>query len=369
MWTLVGGGMKQLEESGRPMSQVLPSKARWIKDRVAAFHPGRNQLVTASGEEIDYEYLVVATGLTLRYDKVKGLPEALATPGVCSNYSPLYVNKTMECLRGFRGGNAIFTLPNTPIKCPGAPQKAMYISEQYLRDNGKREGATVMFNSSLGVLFAVEKYAKALHEIVKERNIQLNLSHELIEVKPESREAVFRILNQPEGSTKTFKYEMLHVVPPMEAPQVLATNKDLANAAGFLEVDKSSLQHVRYPNVFGIGDCTSLPTARTAAGVAAQSGVLYANLRRVMDGEKLTETYNGYTSCPLVTGYSKCVLAEFDYNVQPHETLPVNQAKERRVSFFLKKHVMPPLYWKIMLNGWWSGPEIIRKILHFGMAK
>lgn len=369
MWTLVGGGMKTLEDSGRPMGDVLPSKAQWIKDRVAEFHPQRNQLLTSSGEEIDYDYLIVAMGLQLNYHKVKGLPEALETPGVCSNYSPLHVGKTMEALRRFKEGNAIFTFPNTPIKCPGAPQKALYISEQYLRDHGKRDRATVMYNSSLGVIFGVEKYAEALKKIVKERDIQLNLLHELIEVKPDTKEAVFRILNQPEGTNKTFKYEMLHVVPPMSPPDVLVANKELTNGAGFLEVDPLTLQHVRFPNVFGTGDCTSLPTAKTAAAVAAQSNILYVNLCRFMKGQSLTEKYDGYTSCPLVTGYSKCILAEFDYKMQPLETLPVNQAKERRTSFFLKKQVMPLLYWKLMLNGWWNGPGLIRKVLHLGMSK
>jgi len=162
---------------------------------------------------------------------------------------------------------------------------------------------------------------------------------------------------------------MLHVVPPMSAPEPLRTNKELTNEAGFLELDKSTLQHVRFPNVFGIGDCTSLPTSKTAAAVAAQSNILYVNLQRTMEGKSPTKTYDGYTSCPLVTGYSKCILAEFDYNVQPLETLPINQAKERRISFFLKKDFMPLLYWKFMLNGWWSGPGILRKLFHLGFSK
>jgi len=369
MWTMVGGGMKQLKQSGLPMGDVLPKKAQWIRDRVVAFHPTQNHIVTASGEEIDYEYLVVGMGLHLDYHKIKGLPDAFETPGVCSNYSPLYVEKTLECLRQFKEGNAIFTLPNTPIKCPGAPQKAMYIAEQYLRKNGKRDKATILYNSSLAKIFAVDKYADALTEVCRERDIQVNFLHELVEVKPDTKEAVFQLIGQPAGTTKTWKYEMLHVVPPMSAPEPLRTNKELTNEAGFLELDKSTLQHVRFPNVFGIGDCTCLPTSKTAAAVAAQSNILYVNLQRTMEGKSPTKTYDGYTSCPLVTGYSKCILAEFDYNVQPLETLPINQAKERRISFFLKKDFMPLLYWKFMLNGWWSGPGILRKLFHLGFSK
>ena len=133
MWTLVGGGMKDLKDSGRRMADVLPTNATWIKERATNFSPETNTLKTESGKQITYEYLVVAMGIQIDYNKIEGLPEAFETPGVCSNYSTLYVNKTMEALKNFRSGNAIFTFPNTPIKCAGAPQKAMYISEEYLR--------------------------------------------------------------------------------------------------------------------------------------------------------------------------------------------------------------------------------------------
>ncbi|XP_057375994.1 sulfide:quinone oxidoreductase, mitochondrial-like [Daphnia carinata] len=366
MWTMVGGGMKKLEQSGRPMGEVLPKNARWIKERASQFFPEENRLVTASGEEINYDYLVIAMGLQLDYNKIKGLPEAFNTPGVCSNYSTLYVGKTLESLKNFKEGNAIFTFPNTPVKCAGAPQKAMYISEQYLVKHNKRDKANVMFNTSLGVIFGVKKYADALEKVVKERNIAVNFQHELVEVKPDTKEAVFRLLDDPAGTTKTFKYEMLHVTPPMSSPAVLRANKQLTNKAGYVEVDRSTLQHVRFPNIFGIGDCTSLPTSKTAAAVAGQNKIVFDNLRLLMDGKKLSQKYDGYTSCPLVTGYSKCILAEFDYDGKPLETLPINQAKERMTSFFMKKELMPQLYWKLMLNGWWNGPSTIRKILHLG---
>lgn len=70
MWTLVGGGMKQLEQSGRPMGEVLPNKAKWIKERAVSFFPEENRLVTASGDDIHYDYLVLAMGLQLDFAKV-----------------------------------------------------------------------------------------------------------------------------------------------------------------------------------------------------------------------------------------------------------------------------------------------------------
>ncbi|XP_064107561.1 sulfide:quinone oxidoreductase, mitochondrial-like [Macrobrachium nipponense] len=368
MWTLVGGGMKTLEDSGKPMSEVLPKKADWIKEKVVSFDPHNNKVITNDGQEINYEYLVVALGIQLNFDKIKGLLDALETPGVCSNYSPLFVKRTFKSLKNFKEGNALFTFPNTPIKCAGAPQKIMYISEEYFRKHGKRDKANIVYYTSLPVLFGIKKYADALWEVVKERNITVNLRHNLIEVMPDSKEAVFQNLDKPE-EISTVKYEMLHVTPPMSSPDVLQKCSALVDGAGYLKVNKETLQHETFPNIFGIGDCTNIPTSKTAAAVAGQIGVLRKNLSKVMDGKTPDSAYDGYTSCPLVTGYSTCILAEFDMNGNPLETFPINQAKERRTMFHMKKDIMPTMYWLGMLNGYWEGPKYVRKAMHLGFSK
>nr|QTJ02331.1 sulfide quinone oxidoreductase 2 [Xenograpsus testudinatus] len=368
MWTLVGGGMKTLENSGRPMSQVLPKKADWIKQRVVTFDPHNNKVMTEDGSEINYEFLVVALGLQLNYGQIKGLPEAFETPGVCSNYSPLYVTKTLEALNNFKEGNALFSFPNAPIKCPGAPQKIMYISDHYFRKHGKRDKANIIYFTSLPVIFAAKKYADALWEVVKERDITVNLRHNLIEVKPDTREAMFQNLDDPDN-IKTLPYEMLHVAPPMSSPDPLRQCTLLTNETGFLDVNKNTLQHVTFPNVFGLGDCTSVPIPKTAAAVAGQFGIMHRNLSLVMAGSSPKHEYDGYTSCPLVTGYSTCIMAEFDMDFNPLETFPINQAKERRTMFHLKKDMMPSVYWYGMLKGLWEGPKNMRKVMHLGMSK
>ncbi|XP_069946797.1 sulfide:quinone oxidoreductase, mitochondrial isoform X2 [Cherax quadricarinatus] len=366
MWTLVGGGMKKLEDSGKPMSKVLPKKADWIKQCVVSFDPKNNKVMTDDGQEVSYEYLVIALGLQLNYNQIKGLPDAFSTPGVCSNYSPLYVKNTLKSLENFSEGNAVFTFPATPVKCAGAPQKVMYISDEYFRKHGKRDKANIIYNTSLPVIFGVKKYADALWEVVKERNIKVNLRQNLIEVKPDSKEAVFQNLDKPEELT-IYQYEMLHVTPPMSTPDVLRNCGLLVDATGFLNVNKETLQHTCFPNIFGIGDCTNVPTSKTAAAIAGQCGVLRKNLSLAMAGKLPASLYDGYTSCPLVTGYSKCIMAEFDMNGNPLETFPINQAKERRLMFHLKKDMMPHMYWIGLLNGYWEGPKYLRKLMHLGL--
>ncbi|XP_050087204.1 sulfide:quinone oxidoreductase, mitochondrial, partial [Anopheles aquasalis] len=365
MFTLIGGGIKTLKDSYRPMKQVLPTLATWIQDSAAKFEPESNTVITANGDRIEYEFLLVAVGLQLNYDKIPGLIEALSIKDgkVCSNYSPKYVDRTFQALRNFRSGNAIFTFPNSPVKCPGAPQKILYIAEHYLRKANKRKNANLYYNTSLPVLFGVKHYADALWEIVKRRNINVNLRTNLVEVKPASDEAIFENLDNP-SERFTVNYEFLHVTPPMGAPDVLKACSSLVNEMGFVDVSKDTLQHQRLGNVFAIGDCSASPNSKTAASVAAQSQVVYKNLMSVMDGKTPSSVFDGYASCPLVTGYNTCMLAEFDYSLTPLETFPVDQRKERYSMYYMKKDFMPALYWHLLLNGLWNGPKLMRNLMH-----
>ncbi|KAM4039749.1 sulfide:quinone oxidoreductase, mitochondrial [Anomaloglossus baeobatrachus] len=364
MWTLVGGGAKQLASSARSTSSLIPSGVKWIKSEVKGFDPDKNCIRIDDGKEIGYKYLIIALGIKLQYEKVKGLPEGFSYPKIGSNYSVKTVEKTWKALQDFKKGNAIFTFPNTPVKCAGAPQKIMYLAEEYLRKTGKRSDANFIFNTSLGAIFGVKKYADALLQIIKERDIQVNYKHNLIEVRADKQEAIFENLDKP-GETKVYQYEMLHVTPPMGPPDVLV-NSAVGDAAGWVDVDKDTLQHKKYPNVFGIGDCTNLPTSKTAAALAAQSAVLDKTISLVMKGQNSSAKYDGYTSCPLVTGYRKVILAEFDYNAQPLETFPIDQGKERRTMYHMKADMMPFLYWNMLLKGYWGGPAPLRKIMHLG---
>nr|ABV22505.1 sulfide:quinone oxidoreductase [Arenicola marina] len=368
LWTLVGGGLRKLDQSAQPMNKVLPGACDWIKDSAVQFDPDNNTVFTKHGYEVKYDFLVCAMGLQLNYHLIKGLPEAFdVDPSLCSNYWDKTVIKTRPAMEAVTEGNVIFTFPNSPIKCAGAPQKIMYLTEEYLRQSGKRDKTNVIYNTSLGVVFGVKKYAEALTKIVQERNIQVNFRHNLIEVRPDKKEAVFEHLDTKEQ--KVFDYAMLHVVPPMSTPEAL-WNSPLVNESGYVTVKRETLQHTKYPNVFGIGDNTDIPTAKTAAAVASQTGILKKNLAAAMNGHEIAgKQYDGYTSCPLVTSKNTVIMAEFDWDGQPLETFPINQAKERRTMFHFKADIFPQMYWHMLIKGYWHGPGLFRKAMHLGMSR
>ncbi|ELU13805.1 hypothetical protein CAPTEDRAFT_18673 [Capitella teleta] len=367
MWTLVGAGLKHFHQSASREIDVLPKKCTWLQDKVKSFDPDNNMMTTYGGESISYDYLLVSTGLTLEYDKIEGCVEALENdPFVCSNYSPYYVNKTFYSLRNIEKGNAIFTFPQGTVKCAGAPQKACYLAEDYLRKNGKRDKVKVMYNTALPVIFGIPRYAAYLNDIVDSRDIAINKRRNLVKVDYKKKIATFELLDSENGETEDYEYSMLHVAPPMLPPKEL-WDSPLVDETKFVTVNKETLQHTKYPNVFSMGDCANLPTAKTAAAISAQTGVVTKNLKKVMAGSEPTRHYDGYTSCPLMITKHTCIMAEFGYDGAILETFPINQAKPRYTMAYMKKLFMPPLYWLGLVKGLWYGPGPFRKLFRLGI--
>ena len=348
LWTLVGGGVFPKEKSVRPEAPLIPKGAAWIRDAVAELRPDDNAVVTAGGRRIEYDFLVLAPGIQIDWDAVPGLPEALGSDAVCSIYSYEGAERAWQLIRGFRGGSALFTFPSTPVKCPGAAQKIMYLADDTFRRSGVRGRSQVIFASAAPAIYGVPRYRATLERVVARRAIETRFRHELVALQPLTREAVFQQLDT--GERVVVPYDLLHVTPPQSAPDFVKRSP-LAGPGGWLELDKHTLQHVRFPNVFGIGDATSLPTAKTAAAVRAQAPVLVENLLAAREGRPLPARYDGYTACPIVTGYGRLVLAELDYDLNPKETFPFGQSKERYSMYLLKKRGLPLLYWHGMLRG------------------
>lgn len=371
LFTLVGAGIKKVTEAEKWMKEVLPTYCVHYQHKVAEFNPEKNQVILDNGDVLEYRFLIVGLGMQNNYHKVDGLQDALHNdPMVCSNYCRTTVEKTFPAFQAFEGGNALFTFPNTPVKCAGAPQKIMYLADEYWRKNGVRDRTDITYKTSIGVIFGVKKYAERLEKIAEKKGINVDFKKELVALDHTKKEATFKKLDSENGDKETCEYNFIHVCPPMSAPDVLKNSKSsLVDQAGFLDLNKHNLQHVKYPNIFGLGDCTNLPTSKTAAAISTQSKILLKTVKEVMMDQKPTGQYDGYTSCPLITGYNKCILAEFDYNLEPLETFPVDQGKERRTAFHMKKDFMPHLYWKGLVNGYWSGPRPYRKLLHFGMSR
>ncbi len=349
-WTLVGSGVFDINKTEREEAEVMPENVTWVKEAVLSFQPDNNAISTATNV-YSYDFMVVCPGIQLNWNEIKGLTENLGKNGVCSNYSFKSAPYTFECIKNFKGGKAIFHNPNTPVKCGGAPHKIMYMAADYFRKHGVLNKADIQFWSGGTRLFAVEKYEKTLLEVCRKGNIKLNFFQKLVEIDGENKKAKFVGFGEKNKDVETWvDFEMIHVTPPQSAPDFIK-NSPLANAAGWVDVDKNSLQHNKYKNIFSLGDASGLPTSKTGAAIRKQAPVVVQNVLASIEHRAINGDYNGYTSCPLLTGYGKLVLAEFDYNNQPMETFPFDQSKERWSMYMLKKEVLPRMYWSMILKG------------------
>lgn len=361
-WTLVGRGLCKYEDTKKPMGDVVKDTgAKWVAEHAKEVRPEENKLITTSGKELEYDYLVLAAGMSTEWGAVTGLEENLGHNGVVSNYAGGQSTwKFIQQLDTTTPRTVLFTYPPTSIKCGGAPQKAMYLSEEYWRLKGlDMHKISIQFLTPGQKLFAVPKYNERLVEICAERHIEPKFGYTLtaVEVMDDGKKkhAVF----EAGGTSVCIPFDILHVSPHMAAMPFLRESS-LCNSEGWVDVDQSTLQSTKYENVFSLGDCSSVPTSKTAAAVCKQAPVLVKNLLAHRAGQPLSASYNGYTSCPLMTGKNSVLLCEFGYGGEVMESFPWDQSWDNglrgRFHAFLKKVVFPKAYWGCMLKGRWYGP-------------
>ncbi len=371
-WTLVGAGTYDYKKTARPMAEVMPNGVNWIKDYAMSFDPENNVVTTKSSGDIAYDYLVVAPGLVMEPSMIEGLVEALDKGVVCSNYTD--PEHTWEVLKNFKGGNAVFTQPTTPIKCGGAPQKIAYLAADYFKKNGIANKTNVVFATPGSAIFGVKPIRDTLMKVIDRYGIHFKPFYAPFKIDADKKIIYFRHTATNENQCvitedKTLgeslsgeaiiemPFDMLHIAPPQAAPKFIRESS-LVNEAGWLNVDHHSLQHNEYNNIFGLGDVAALPTAKTGAAIRKQVPVVVDNILSLKKHQETkNKSYQGYSSCPLVTGYGKMTLAEFDYkgdftpDPKLKRMLIFNSAKEHWRLWMLKKFMLPYLYWNKMLKG------------------
>ena len=352
LWTLVAGGRAPIEKSARPQSKVMPKGVRWVQQAATTVDPEASQVGLDDGSTVDYDYLVVCPGIQLDWHKIPGLVETLGRDGVASNYAYEFVPATWSFIRDLRSGTAVFGMPSGPIKCAGAPQKIAYLAADYWREQGVLDKIDIHLVLSTPGMFGVKQFSDVLEQVVRRYGITVHFQSEVVEVNPASREAI--VLSNETNDKTPIAYDVMHLVPPQSAPDWIKRSPlaDAADPNGYVEVDKHTLQHTRYPNVFSLGDAGSTPNSKTGAAVRNQAPVVVDNLLAVMRGGQPAKQYGGYSSCPLTTARNKMLLAEFDYTMQPTPTIPwINTIKERTDMWYLKRYGLPFLYWNLMLKG------------------
>ncbi len=352
LWTLVGGGCANRETTERSEASVMPKGVIWVRDAATGFDPDNNAVHTAGGQTISYDVLVVCPGIQLDWDKIPGVTDTLGERGLSSNYTYDLAPRTWDFIRDTTSGTAVFTMPNGAIKCAGAAQKIAYLACDYWRKQGTLDKIDVHLVVPTPQIFGIPVFAEQLNNVIADYGITLHTNAELIEVDPDHRNAKFQSMNEA-GENFSLPYNVMHVVPPQSAPDwVKASPLSTGEHTGYVDVDKHTHQHVRYPNVFSLGDAGSTPNAKTGAAIRKQAPVVATNVLSQLSGAEPSEQYGGYGSCPITTSSSRMLLAEFDYTMEPTPSIPlINTKRPRRDMWYLKKYGLPFLYWNLMLKG------------------
>lgn len=350
-YTLVATGIWPVDKVRDRNADFLPADVAWEKDMVAGFDPVANTVITAGGKRIRYDFLVVATGLHLDYAQIEGMDvAAIGRDGVGSVYaSPQAAQATWQAMQAFaaRGGEALMTLPATPLKCAGAPLKMTFMLRDRVAQAGTLDRSKIVFHSALGNVFGVKPVNDNVLERWKALGIGVETTHKLAAVDIGRRRATFMT---PEGQRDELPWDFIHVVPPMRAPDAvkgseLAWKEGPFAAGGWLEVDKATLQHRRFPNVFGIGDINGTPRGKTAATVKKSAPIVAHNLVEVLAGRKADVAFDGYTSCPLIIREGSAMLIEFDYEGRLVPSLPaIEPLQESYLAWLMKYRMLKPAY-------------------------
>lgn len=352
LWTMVGGGQGSSDSTVRPQASVMPQGVAWIKGAAEDVDPEKNEVRLVDGTVVSYDWLVVAPGIQLDWAKTPGLPEALETPSVSSNYRFDLAPKTWQMIRHLRKGTAVFTMPTDPIKCGGAPQKIAYLAADHWRREGVLDDIHVILVLPSPGMFGVKVFSDELEKVAEDYGIDVRFSSEMTAVDGTTQTVTVR--NNASGEEEQIHYDLLHAVPKQSAPDWVKASPlaDPDNPLGYVQVDRNTLQHVRYPNIFSLGDASSCPTSKTGAAIRKQSPVVVKNLLAAMEGQALSPDYEGYASCPLVTSQRSVLLAEFNYKLQPTPSIPfIDTKKPRWDMWVLKRFGLPLMYWNLILKG------------------
>ncbi|MGC0420064.1 FAD-dependent oxidoreductase [Embleya sp. AB8] len=352
LWTLVGGGCAPIEESERPQRSVIPRGVRWIGERAVAVDPMARELTLDGGSIVGYEYLVMCAGIQLDWQRIPGLAETLGRDGVSSNYLAELAPRTWRFIRETKSGSAVFSMPSGAIKCAGAAQKIAYLAADYWRAQGRLRDIDVHLVLPTPTMFGIPEFSGILDGVAARYGINVHFGSEVTRVRADRKYVVIR--DNTTGAERELPYDMAHLVPPQSAPDWLkkSTLADPGDPAGYVGIDKHTMQHTRHPNVFALGDVASSPNSKTGAAVRKQAPVVVRNLIAAMNVSPLEARYQGYSSCPLTTARRRVLLAEFDYSMRPAPSIPlIDTVRERTDMWYLKRHGLPFLYWNLMLRG------------------
>lgn len=368
--TFVAAGLYIQADNERKTSEILPDNVKWLQERVVSFEPDNNTVHTDKSGAIKYNFLVIALGVEYDYSRIKGLDSSMiGENGIAS----VYLNDTITGTA--LGGNitkswfeqihnmasrkeikVLCTEPDTPIKGMGSSLDVLFLGNDIAKGNGLSFKKDVHKNVKFTFvradehLFAIKNFNAAIKQkIDREKNMDTLLGYNLTEIDAQQKIATFDVNNKK----IKMNYDFIHITPAMQVPKVLRDSSLVIKEGkykGYLAVDKKTLQHLKYKNIFGLGDVLGIPLAKTAGSAQKQGVVIQDNITSAIKGNKLSMAFDGYTIAPIKTKFGEIMLAEVK-GTQVLSKFGLSPYKSRWIWWALDLHLARKAYFSLMMRG------------------
>jgi len=302
-------GSYREDELIRPRRKLLDARVDVRLGEIDRVAPDEKRVYLADGERLDYEILVVATGSRVLPEATSGLTGFGWKQSAFDFYTLEGALALRNRLDTFAGGRLVLNVVEMPIKCPVAPLEFLFLADDFFTRRGMRDKVEIAYATPLDGAFTKPRASALLGQMLAQRRI---------EVIPEF------LASEVDGERRTLKaydgrevgYDLLVTVPLHGGAETI-TRSQMGDGGGWLPTNKRTLQSVKWPNVFALGDATDLPSSKAGAVAHFQSEVLFDNLMRYVSGRPLEGAFDGHANCFIETGGGKAMLIDFNYETEP----------------------------------------------------
>ena len=341
-------GLTGPEDIVRPRGRQIHDHIEYRNTTVLRVDVAEQRVHLADDVELDYDVLIVATGCVLAPEETEGLTGPGWMEKVFTFYSSEGAAALAEKLSSFSGGRLVVNVVEMPIKCPVAPLEFCFLADWYFTERGIRDQVQMTYVTPLDAAFTKPVAAKHLGGMLEERGIELVTEFNTGEVDG----AGGRLVSYDE---RVIDFDLAVVVPVHNGASYVAASAGLGDALGFVPTDPHTLQSLASKNVFALGDATALPVSKAGSVTDFEGEVLVQNVCDFLNGRALSGSYDGHANCFIETGFSKAMLIDFNYDIEPltghyPRAVGLSLLKETHLNH-LGKLMFQWIYWHSLLPG------------------
>ncbi len=342
-------GLTTVKDVVKQKSSYIPRQVKLIQARIELIEPEVNRVRLSDGSELDYDYLIVATGADIHPEETPGMAEHEWGKSVHTFYTLPTAVKLAETMRNFTGGRLVVNVVENPIKCPVAPMEFLMLADAYFQQKGIRDRVELVYATPLSGAFTKPVASKLIGEILDRKNIKVEPDFYIEQVAPDAK----KIISYDE---RELEYDLLVTVPLNKGADVIGKS-GLGDDLNFSPVNKHTFLSDKFANIFVLGDASNAPTSKAGSVAHYAIDLFGENFIRYTEGKELLPEFDGHTNCFIESGYGKGILLDFNYEQEPlpgHYPVPgigpFGLLKESQINH-LGKLSFRWMYWNILMRG------------------